>query len=169
MITDTRSIPRSAVKQTLFWLKQFSLDWRGEVPLKLHEGHGGLGAAPPFTSEFNDYIGQIKCSSPHCHACRCSNPSCQRCAWRRKEDAGDYSPRNPVHRTRVTRAFRKLREQAPREFDVLYLICQGGLSIPEVTKRLNDRFERKNLPDRIDDAGVLVLAMSGTDKVKNWF
>ncbi len=169
MVTDTRAIPESAVKQTFFWLREFSRDWRGEVPLKLHEGHGGLGAAPPFTSEMVDYVGRLKCKSEHCHACRCVNPSCQRCAANRKEDLSNFDNRNPAHRTRVTRAFRKLREQAPREFDVLYLICHGGLSIPEVVDRLNDRFERKGRADRIDAGGVLVLAMSGTDKVRNWF
>ncbi len=169
MITDTRVIPESAVKQTFFWLREFSRDWRGEIPLKLHEGRGGLGAAPPFTSEFNDYVGHIKCKSPHCHWCRCVNQSCQRCSARRREDMTDYSNRNPAHRTRVTRAFRRLRERSPREFDVLYLICQGGLTIPEVADRLNDRFERKGRPDRIDATGVLLLAMAGTDKVKTWF
>jgi hypothetical protein len=169
MITDTRAIPQEAVKQTFFWLRQFSIDWRGEVPLKLHEGHGGLGAAPAFTAEFNDYVGYIKCSSPDCHSCRCVNSACQRCAKFRREDLSNFSDRNPAHRTRVTRAFRKLRGQSPREFDVLYLICQGGLSIPEVADRLNERSERTGRTERIDPAGVLILAMAGTDKVRNWF
>lgn len=166
MITDTRSIPHEAVKQTFFWLEQFSRDWRGEAPLKLHEGHGGLGAAPAFTDEFNNYIGRIKCASPLCHECRCQNPTCKRCAWRRKEDGAQ---RNSTHRTRTTRAFRKLRAQAPREFDVLYMICQGGLSFEQVRDRLNDRSERNGLTDRVDLGGVLVLAMSGTDKLKTHY
>jgi hypothetical protein len=168
LITDTRSIPQSAVKQTFFWLTQFSRDWRGEVPLRLHEGHGGLGAAPAFTNQFVEYIGSIKCSSEHCHACRCINPSCQRCAARRREEREEGRARS-AHRTRTTKAFRKLRERAPREFDVVNLICRHGLDLPQVAAALNDRFARNGRAERIDVGGVLVLAMSGTDKLRNWY
>ncbi len=167
MITDTREIPEDAREQMRFWLGQFRADWRGEVPLKLHEGHGGLGAAPAFTHAFNDYIGRLTCLSEFCHECRCTNTTCDRCYDRRKKE---QQTANTVHRNRTTRVFRKLRKHAPREFDVLYLICQHGLSLEEVRDRLNERsIQKGKLDEEIDTAGVFVLAMSGTDKCKNWF
>jgi hypothetical protein len=166
MITDTREIPESAREQMKFWLAQFRADWRGEVPIKLHEGHGGLGAAPAFTHAFNDYIGRLTCQSPHCHECRCKNATCDRCYDRRKRE---QTP-NTLHRSRTTRAFRKLRKVAPREFDVLYLICQQGLSLAETRNRLNERsIQKGKVGEEIDIAGVFVLAMVGTEKLKTYF
>lgn len=166
MITDTRQIPESAREQMVFWLSQFRADWRGEVPLKLHEGHGGLGAAPAFTHAFNDYVGRLTCQSPLCHECRCKNSNCDRCYERRKQER---TP-NTLHRTRTTKAFRRLRKHAPREFDVLYLICQQGLSLEQVRDRLNERsIQKGKLDEELDLGGVFVLALSGTDKLKSWF
>ncbi len=167
MITDTRSIPASAKEQMVFWLRQFSADWRGEVPLKLHEGQGGLGFAPNFTHAFTSYIGRLTCSNPNCHDCSCRNDACSRCYDRRKDER---STTNTMHRTRTTRAFRKLRKHAPREFDVLYLICQQGLSLEEVRDRLNERsISKGKLDEEVDTAGVFVLALSGTDKLARWY
>lgn len=166
MITDTRQIPESAREQMRFWLGQFRADWRGEVPIKLHEGKGGLGSAPDFTWAFNDYIGRLTCSSPHCHECRCKNTTCDRCYERRKKEREP----NTLHRSRTTRAFRKLRKMAPREFDVLYLICQHGLSLEETRDRLNERsIQKGRLDEEIDVAGIFVLALSGTDKLRAYY
>lgn len=167
MITDTRQIPVSAKENMLFWLAQFRADWRGEVPLKLHEGHGGLGAAPAFTRAFNDYIGRLTCKSPHCHDCTCTSSTCVRCYDRRKAER--YAT-HTVHKNRTSKAFRRLRKHAPREFDVLYLICQQGLTFEQTRDRLNERSVQKGkLDEELDLAGVFVLALSGTDKASRWY
>ena len=48
-------------------LEEMARDWRGEVPMKLHEyGYYGLGSAPPITEQFNAYVGHIECKRAYC-------------------------------------------------------------------------------------------------------
>ena len=77
--------------------------------------------------------------------------------------------RNPESRLRATRAFRKLRRVAPREFDALYLYCINKYTVPQVANALNERAARIGKPDRYDGVSVFLLLLSGIDKVvKYW-
>jgi hypothetical protein len=139
-------------------IAQFSHDWRQEFPHKLHtygpdDGHG-LGG-PAFHPDFIRFLGNI----PHV----CSDGACRN--EMRRNEAG----RNHDSRTRTTRAFRKVRRVAPREFDVLYLLCVLSYSVDDVVRALNQRAERLEKPERYDRRGVTYLALSGLDKASRWY
>jgi hypothetical protein len=149
------------------WLDQFAADWKGEIPLRIHDqGHGqhfGLGSAPPFAPEFVGYIGRLACKDPTCQECRNRD--------KRVNQPVDYEGyrSNGNERTRTTRVFRKLRRVAPLEFDVLYMIVMHGLSLPDIAKRLNVRAFERGFADRYDVQTVAILALAGIDKASKWW
>lgn len=147
-------VPASKITYWNYWLSELSEDWRGEVPLRLHENRGGgLGYAPPFTNAFSAYIGHLFCGDPTCEECR---------KQRRHQRA------NPESRVRVTRAFRRLRRVAPKEFDVLYSVAVLGFTLEDTARRLNERNEDKGRPERYNLAAVTILLASGIDKA-SWY
>ena len=148
------SFAKDILEQTAYWLREFSLAWHEEVPAKIHEGLRSLkvdgGGGPAFTREFRDYIDR-PCRRKYCYDLNCNH------------DAED------TPKLRTTRAFRRLRREAPREFDALYLICRHGLTIPEAAAALTERAVRLDKPERYDSGGILVLVVAGVDKlVKYW-
>lgn len=153
------AIPKQQLHRAATWLRELANDWKGEVPLRLHEkGVYGLGSAPPFSPEFISYIGRLECKVP----------GCRQCFAARKEKKDDYY-RNPEPRHRATKAFRKLREVAPREFDVLYLYCVRGYTVTDIVVALNERAERIEKPERYNNVSVLLLLLSGVDKTLQWW
>lgn len=154
------------IKTAKMLLHQLARDWRGEVPLRLHEsGFGqsyGLGSSPPFSPEFIGYIGHIECKNDHCLECRPGN--------RRPKVFmdGDGNRKTTNPRTRTTKAFRKLRRASPIEFDVLYLAVMHGLTVEQITARLNDWSTTKGYDSIYTDESVSVIALCGLDKLQKW-
>ena len=148
----------------LWWMHQFARDWtiQGEVPLRIHDsGMGqafGLGSAPPFAPEFIGYIGALECKVP----------GCKECSEQHKHDYNPYT-RNHQTRTRTTRAFRKLRRFAPREFDAVYMAVVHQKSLAQISSDLNDRAYARGFDDVYSPEDVLLLIVSGMDKLMRWW
>ena len=155
------SIPADKVKQYQYWLHEYRTDWRGEVPTRIHEhaAASGLGSAPPFAPEFIAYIGHIDCGRDDCDEC---------ITERRKQRTRQHFRRdNP--RWRTTKAFRKLRSVAPREFDAMYMYCMHDHSPGTIAQSMNMEMERKGRSERYSSESVVLLLFSGVDKVMGWW
>lgn len=140
MSTESPAISPETWKQALLWIEVFKQDWHGEVPTKLHTSQLGDDGAPQFSPEFDRYL-----------------------------NARDPSRRNPDDRLRTTRAFRKLRRKAPREFDVLYMVVVHHMSIGKIATELTARAIRLEKPERYTDQDARILMLSGLDKVIKWW
>ncbi len=157
--------PLSKIEETSHWIAEFREDWVSETPQKLHaygtdDGHG-LGG-PPFHPEFERWLGQI------CFCGRKFNPLTgeKGCPSLELQIAKN---RNTFSRQRTTRAFRKLRKVAPREFDALYLMCALQMSFWTTLESLNARAERLDKPERYEATDLMVLIVSGVDKVRYYW
>lgn len=152
------------MKHILLWMEQFSRDWtiQGEIPMRIHEsGMGqafGLGSAPPFAPEFMAYIGPLECQLT----------DCRECEVRRKRETNPYT-RNHQSRTRTTRTFRKLRKFAPREFDACYLAIVHHQSLAEIAQSLTSRSYARGFDETYDSVAVLILIVSGMDKLEKFY
>jgi hypothetical protein len=149
-----RPFPPQVLRQTQFWLRYFAEEWVSEVPLRIHTrstdaGHG-LGG-PAFHHDFIVWLGQI-----------CFCPACIAGEKRRQR-------RNPDARLKTTKAFRRLRKQAPREFDALYLLVILHVPVEEIAERFNRDAERLGRPERYDTDGVVTLIVLGVEKVRSWW
>ena len=154
----------SEVKAAQDFLGRWGQEYRGEIPTRIHaHAHGqhyGLGSAPPFAPEFVNYIGRLHCNRPNCKPCREDLPVYL--------EGEEYRKKHSDERTRITRAFRKLRRAAPLEFDVLYMAVMGGLTVSEIATKLTERAMAKGFPETYDEAAVTLLAVCGVDKVSAW-
>jgi len=155
------AIPADKIKQYNYWLHEYRVDWRGEVPTRIHEhaAASGLGSAPPFAPEFIAYIGHIDCGRDDCDECKKARDQQRRRKSFRKD--------NP--RWRTTKAFRKLRSVAPREFDAMYMFCMHDHTPGTIAQSMNLEMERKGKPERYSSESVLLLLFSGVDKVMGWW
>lgn len=162
---DQVIVSETEVREAQMLLSQWSRDYRGEVPTRIHAtshgAHFGLGAAPPFAPEFVAYVGKLNCKNPNCKHCREDLPVYL--------EGEEYRAKHSDERTRVTRAFRKLRRAAPLEFDVLFMAVMHGLSVQEIAERLTDRAISRGHEERYDATSVTLLAVAGVDKVSAWF
>jgi hypothetical protein len=135
------TLPASVVSSTAFWLHQFATDWVLETPLRIHTRAIGDDGAPAWHHDFGDWLdGEV------------SNKQ-----------------RNPERRLRTTRAFRRLRRVAVREYEVLYRMVVLGNSVEQVADWLNERAIRNGKNDRYGRDAVLILVVSGVDKVVTWW
>jgi hypothetical protein len=151
------------VRQARHWLTAMAKDLRGEVPMRIHESKpGGLGFAPPFHPDFIAYIGNLNCKDPSCNECRGRE-------HRPKHYFDGDGTRKPEVRMRAKRAFRKLREVSPIEFDVLWLAVMHGLTVQQISVRLSEWEERRGSEQRYTEADIVVLALAGIDKASKWF
>lgn len=155
--------PKAKIEETSYWIREFRDDWNKEVPVRLH-GYGtdaghGLGG-PPFNPEFEHWLGQI------CFCGRKYNPKTGEKGCPSMEIQVSRN-RNTESRQRTTRAFRKLRKMAPREFDVLYLMCALNASFWTTLTSLNQRAERLGKPT-YTPTDLMILVISGIDKVR-WY
>jgi hypothetical protein len=158
--------PKEKIEETSHWIQEFREDWVSEVPLKMHaygtdDGHG-LGG-PPFHPEFEHWLGQI------CFCGRKFNPATGEPGCPSLELQMTKRRTNTASRQRTTRAFRKLRKVAPREFDALYLMCALQASFWATLEALNLRAERLDKPERYEPADLMVLIVSGIDKVRHYY
>jgi hypothetical protein len=146
---ETPPLPEELIAQTAFWIREFALELHAETPHKLHgQSHDGYGLE--FHPEFIRYVDR-PCRRANCFDLACTH--------------GLNSPTNAPPRQRATRSFRRLRREAPREFDVLWMMCVHGVSISGVAAALNARAKRLDKPERYSEATVLVLAVSGIHKL----
>jgi hypothetical protein len=130
-------------KQAAYWIEVLRSDWNGETPQRIHSRDVAPDGSPALHPEF--------------------------ARWLFAADAKPNRPfSNPEERLRTTRAFRKLRKQAPREFDVLYLMVVHEETLPAITRALNDRAIRLGKDDRYSTDDVRILLISGLDKVVKW-
>ena len=155
-VEDFDAFPPDVLERTAFWLREFSLAWHSEAPIKIHTGLRDVdgGGGPAFHPDFINYIDRPCKRRTTCFDLHCNHD----------QDDPAWDPRR-----RTTRAFRKLKETAPREFDALYLVCRHGLSISEVAAQLTARAIRIDKPERYGNAAVLMLVISGIDKVVRWW
>ena len=154
--------------------RYFAQEWFGETPIRLHEPYKvAPDGAPAMHRDFENYLEGALFAHRHRN---------DETHSRRHLDIED-DPRR-----RVTKAFRKLRQKAPREFDVLYSMCvidqvgrglsqndEKGLirefeaSLRRTTARLNKRERSKSTPrPLVSESDVLVLAVSGIRKLSLW-
>lgn len=122
-------------------------DWHGEVPIKIHGADTALDGSPQWHPDFSNWI------------------------EREEFEGNPEAPRKRQHdqRIRTTRAFRKLRKKAPREFDVLYSIVVHRLSLEDLAEAMTERAIRLNKPERYTPAGILILTVSAVDKMIGWW
>lgn len=161
-MTVAIELPPDEVADARWRARYFSLELAGEAPLRLHSRSNSFGAAPDFTEEFRSYLDQSL------HQQRAS-----------RRDRGQLDLQDDPRR-RVTKAFRKLRYKAPREFDVLHRMCvidQVGMNLrPDDSVGLQRDFEaslrrvvlRDDAGNRISEAEALILVVSGIRKLTLW-
>jgi len=130
------------------WLGFFRSLWWGEIPMKIHQRDFDEGGFPEWHPDFARWM----FADP---------PEREKVYGRRDEDP----------RLRTTRAFRKLRRKAPREFDVLYLLVakRPPMGLIQIAAALNARAERNGKVDRYETQDVMILAISGLDKALKWW
>lgn len=140
--------PPDKMKQVAFWLRVFMEDWHGEAPLRIHHRDTAKDGSPDWHPDFARWI-------------------------ELEEFEGRQRAKNPARvrdqRIRTTRAFRKLRKRAPREFDVLYCLVVHRMTLLDVSQALTERAVRLNKPERYTPSGVLVLTVSAVDKMMGWW
>ena len=133
------------------WIAFLTAHWKDEVPPKIHLRQIDAGGAPEWTPEFTRWID------------------------RGYEENGKYDsgakkrkPRNPELRLRATRAFRKLRKNNIREFEVLYRTVVLGHSIADTAQWLTARAIRNEKPERYSYGATKILLYSAAHKVMTW-
>lgn len=147
------AIPESVLAETAHWMRDFRDYWHDELPIQIHSGATSEGGTPEWHPDFArwltiDYYGK---------------GSDKRWA------------ENSEPRVRTTRAFRKLRKKAIREFEVCYRIVILGEPIAHCREWLNERAARNNIPLPSEQTShysmndTLLLLVSGMGKLINWW
>lgn len=146
------SLDPELMRHTAEVIREIALEWQRETPVQLHndtlEGNGYQ-----YHPDFIAYIERT------CRMKGCTDPGCTH----------GLKVIHPDRRVRVSRAFRLLREDAPREFDALYMVCRHGYTLAEISERLNRRSINLGHADRYSLDGVRVLVMSGAHKIEQWW
>lgn len=134
------------MKEVAFWLLCFMEGWHGETPLRIHSRNVGDDGAPDWHPDFARWI--------------------EREEW---EGGKKMRRRQSDQRIKTTRAFRRLRTKAPREFDVVYSIVVHRSTMQELATAMTARAIRLGKPERYTPGGILVLTVSGVDKMIGWW
>jgi hypothetical protein len=142
----TVSIPSEVLTETFKTMRELAGYWNEEVPLRIHSRDTDGGGAPQWHQDFARWLDGA------------SNQTNDR-RW--------AEHREP--RVKATRAFRKLRKFAPREYEVVYRTAILGIPFPETIDWLNMRAIRNNKPERYDTDAALMLLIGGVDKAAHWF
>jgi hypothetical protein len=144
--------PPAVLKSTGYWLARLSADYRGEIPQKIHNGDIATDGAPQWHPDFARWLtAREVISTP-----RPEYPT-------------------PENRLRTTRALRRLRKEAIREFEVVYRVMVLGERVEDTTRWLNQRAARNAVPlpsgqsvhYRTKDTVAIII--SGVDKMKEWW
>lgn len=154
------AIPQEVLAKTAEWMVNFRDYWHDELPLQLHSGVSE-GGTPDWHPDFSRWLGVDFDRDGS------------------KKDRGWRE--NPEPRVRTTRAFRKLRKKAVREFEVCYRIVVLGERIENTCDWLNERAARNRIPfpdpprrwrgfdANYDLNDTLLLLVSGMGKLIQWF
>lgn len=163
--------PTSELTHIRWKVRHFALEWYAETPIRIHKHTNSDGAAPDFSDAFIGYMNDSMADSKR---------------QRDRSRPVDYLADSP--RSRIVKAFRKLRWKAPREFFVLYGMCvidQVGrdvkngdeeamtkafeASIRRSAQRLNEKvFPGEGPHPLYTTSDVLILAVSGIRKIALW-
>jgi hypothetical protein len=138
------SIPRDVLMETFKTMTELASYWNEELPLRIHSRDLDDWGKPNWHHEFAGWLGANQFDDRK---------------WRER----------PEPRVKTTRAFRKLRKHAPREYEVLYRTAILNIPLADTTTWLNDRAIRNNKTDRYDTDATLMLLICGVDKVATWF
>lgn len=139
------SIPQGVVAQTLRDMALFAAYWNEEIPLRMHSREVSDAGTPEWHQDFRRWLTQADTFDDR--------------RWRE----------NPEPRVKTTRAFRKLRKQSVREYEVVYRTAILGIPFDETIAWLNERAIRNDKPDRYTHEDGLMLLVCGVDKIATWF
>jgi hypothetical protein len=159
--------PTQEIDDAKVVVRQFSIDWYGETPMRLHSTEIAPDGSPQLHGDFIGYL----------------------------EDGLNDKKRGDVRskrveldspRRRVSKAFRLLRRKAPKEFDVLYCMVaidqvgrtlkdsdydglerEFGASVRRTRARMSLRAAKRGDPQVSEDE-ILVLVVSGVRKLGLW-
>jgi hypothetical protein len=144
--------PTDVLRDTGYWLARFASDYHGETPQRIHSGEISDDGSPQWHPDFTRWL-----------------------TAREVIDTPRPEQATPEQRLRTTRAMRRLRKEAIREFEVIYRIMVLDERIEDTTVWLNQRAIRNGiaLPNgrpqhyRVKDTTALVI--SGIDKMRFYF
>lgn len=137
----SRSVDQAVLDDTSRHLRAFIPQWRDEFPMRIHDRGFAEDGSHQWSGEFSRWITRSS----------------------RRRDDEDH----PDTRLRLTRLMRRLREVAPREHDVLWMILRGD-RVQDVCTWLNARAIRQGHPERYSLKDTVVLIVSGVDKLAYW-
>lgn len=149
------AIPTEVLAETAKWMLDFRDYWHDELPAQIHTSELGDDGTPNWHPDFRRWLGV--------DFDRDGSRRDQR--WRE----------NPEPRVRTTRAFRKLRKKAVREFEVCYRIVILGDPVEATCQWLNDRAQRNAIPlpegraQHYTMHDTLLLLVSGVGKLIQWW
>ena len=144
--------PTTVLSNTGYWLSRFASDYHSDIPQQIHNSDTSLDGSPQWHPDFARWLtAREVISTP------------------RPEHA------TPEQRLRTTRAMRRLRKEAIREFEVIYRIMVLSERVEDTTNWLNERALRNAIPlqegrsvhYRTKD--TIALVISGIDKMKEWW
>lgn len=146
----TEAYPKNVLDQTVWWLQRFRSDFLGELPLRIHSSEIADDGSPQWHPDFARWLTA-------------------------RENTGYRPPTNSENRLRTTRALRRLRKVAIREFEVVYRVMVLGESLEATTKWLNARAQRNRIPlppgrsmhYTLKDTSCILF--SGIDKMRDWW
>lgn len=141
------NIPLTTLHQTAYWVQRFAEEWRTEAPLRIHSRETDAGGAPEWHHSFEHWLGVNAVDN----------------------DGRPINPRNPDGRVRTTRAFRKLRKVAVREYEVCYRAVVLNQTPVQIATWLTERAIRNGKPERYGPDEATVLLVSGIDKARHYF
>lgn len=157
---------KKLLEQTSQQITFYRKDFEQDLPIRIHgygvdDGHG-LGG-PPLHPEFERWLGPI---------CFCGRRPDPKIPGDRGCPSTKYKQKSKGYQTesrlRTTKAFRRLRKVAPREFDAVFLMVAHRASFSTVLQSFNERAERLGKPTyRPED--IMLLIVSGIDKIDTWW
>lgn len=161
------TLPQTEVDYAKALVRDFSIDWYGETPIRLHSSQIALDGSPEL---HGDFVGYLEDGMND----------------KRRGDVRSKRVELDTPRRRVSKAFRLLRRKAPKEFDVLYCMValdqvgrslkQGdinaldrefGASVRRTRARMSLRAAKRGDPQVSEDE-ILVLVVSGVRKLALW-
>jgi len=134
-------LPSDVVAKASRDLARFKVEYRGEAPLRIHNGALAPDGSRQWSPEFAQWI---------------------------TGDMPQQRVERSETQMRLTRAMRHLRDVAPREYDVMHRLLSGETT-EEIQSWLNDRAERGGHPERYSLKDTVVLIVSGADKLAVWY
>ena len=146
------TFPPALLATTGYWLGRFAADYNVETPQQIHSGEIAQDGSPQWHPDFFRWI-----------------------TARTVIDTPQPEVKTPEQRLRTTRALRRLRKEAVREYEVVYRTMVLGDSIEDTTAWLNERAIRNAIPlPRGRDVhyrrkDTIAIVISGIDKMRDWW